>query len=334
MGILLLVGLAGFTASLVNTSLGMGYGQISSTVLLGAGLTPAVVSGTVNLGKVMVGTVGGAAHWHFGNIDPRLAVRLALPGSAGALVGVTVLANVDGDGLRPYLAGLLLVIGIRILRRFNRSAPSNDTRTRPAPAPASASVPAPGAGPAGGRELDPAGAAVEPAGGRGVDVATGAGGDSGGLGLGVAAFAGGVTSGLIGLWGPLVTPVLLRRKGLEPRVVVGSVNAAEIVVALVAVTSLLASLGRAAVDGGVLGSLVVAGVIAAPLAAWAIRGLPARQLGVAVGLLLVVTNAHVLTSRIGVGGVRWSLFALAVIAAAAVPALRRRTAAAAALTVS
>src|SRR4029450_5711495 len=112
---LLFVALAGFCASLVDGALGMGFGPTSSSILLGTGLSPAAVSTTVNLAKVATGLAAGVSHWRFRNIDHRLVLRLAIPGSVGALIGVTVLKNVDGDQLRPYLAFLLLLVGLRIL---------------------------------------------------------------------------------------------------------------------------------------------------------------------------------------------------------------------------
>lgn len=61
------------------------------------------------------------------------------------------------------------------------------------------------------------------------------------LGVGAAGFAGGVTNGLIGAWGPVVTPVLLH-KGLSARYTVGSVNAAEVAVAVISVGSLFGAI--------------------------------------------------------------------------------------------
>ena len=97
---LLLVGLAGFLACLVDGALGMGFGPTASSILLGAGLSPAAASTTVNLAKVATGLAAAVSHWRFGNIDHKLVLRLAIPGMVGAVIGVTVLANVDGDTLR------------------------------------------------------------------------------------------------------------------------------------------------------------------------------------------------------------------------------------------
>src|SRR5690606_34740341 len=92
----------------------------SSSILLGFGLTPAAVSASVNLAKVATGVVAGVSHWRFKNIDKGLVLSLALPGVVGALVGVTILSNVNAGIIKPLLAVLLSVIGLRILFRFAR----------------------------------------------------------------------------------------------------------------------------------------------------------------------------------------------------------------------
>src|SRR5687768_5202993 len=165
---LFLFALAGFAASLVDGALGMGFGPTSSSILLVAGLAPTAVSASVNLAKVVTGLVAGISHWRFHNLDRGLVLRLAVPGCVGALVGVTVLSSIDGATLRPYLAMLLTIIGLRILVRFARPL----ARTEKATAPILGSLK---------RELlyDR----------RGVKVA---------------AFVGGVTNGMIGAWGPVV----------------------------------------------------------------------------------------------------------------------------------
>ncbi len=258
---LLLIALAGFLASFVDGALGMGFGPTSSTVLLGTGLSPAAASTTVNLAKVATGLAAAISHWRFENLDRRLVVRLAVPGMVGAAAGATVLANVDGDDLRPFLAALLLLVGLRILVRF-----SVVTASQSAPSDGPPSFEAPGA------------------------VA--------------AATVGGVTNGLVGAWGPVVTPFLMHR-GLPPRYAVGSVNTAEVAVAVVASGSLLASLGGDGIDAATVAAMLVGGVIASPFAAWLIRYLPARPLGLAVAAMLLVTNVRELAGRAGIGPGRW-----------------------------
>ena len=272
---LLIVFLAGFAASFVDGALGMGFGPASSSILLGAGLSPAAISTTVNLAKVATGFSSAVAHWRFGNIDRRLVRRLAIPGSLGALVGVTVLANVDGDRLKPVLVVLLLVMAGRILLRFSRPL------TKPAE---------------GGDEAD-----------------QGKSGSYNQRGTGAVAAIGGVTNGLVGAWGPVVTPFLLQR-GVAPRYAIGSVNTAEVAVAVVASGSLLASIGGGGINFAVVVAMLAGGMIAAPIAAWAIRFVPARGLGVAVGGLLFLTNIRELTRAPELTTVRWVGFGLVALA--------------------
>ena len=122
---LLYVALAGFAASLVDGALGMGFGPTSSSILLGAGVSPVSTSTTVNLAKIVTGFSSGAAHWRAGNVDRRLVLRLAGPAAVGAVAGTLILTRVDAASIRPLLAGMLLLVGLRLLVRF--SAPTSVT---------------------------------------------------------------------------------------------------------------------------------------------------------------------------------------------------------------
>lgn len=283
---LLLVAMAGFAASLVDGALGMGFGPTSSSILLGTGLSPASVSTTVNLAKVATGIAAAISHWRFRNIDHKLVLKLALPGAAGALVGVTILSNVDGDVIKPALAVLLIVIGLRILWRFSRPVAVQPEEFE---------------------DLTGDPDKMPPFDDRGVEVV---------------AAAGGITNGMIGAWGPVVTPFLMGRQ-LAPRFAVGSVNTAEVAVAAVSVTSLFAAVGKGDLDIGVIAAMLLGGMLAAPVAAWSIRHIPPRPMGVAVGALLLLTNARELSNSGELGPERWLAYALVVLLVA-LAALRPR----------
>ena len=256
---LLLLGLAGFAASFVDGALGMGFGPTSSSILLSSGLSPAGVSASVNIAKVATGLVAAVAHWRFENVDRQLVWRLAIPGTVGALIGATILANVDGNRLRPILALLLIVVGLRILLRFSETLPGPHSAANGA---------------------RPRVAGVELAGGLG-----------------------GVTNGLIGAWGPVVTPFLLHH-GVAARYAVGSANTAEIAVAFVAAGSLLTS-GGTGVEPASVAAMLVGGVVASPIAAWSVRFVPARVLGLLVAALLLTANVRELSNWYHVGVTRW-----------------------------
>ena len=267
---LIVVALAGFFASMVDGALGMGFGPTSSSILLSQGISPAAASATVNLAKIATGLASGVSHWRFGNIDRRIVLKLAIPGAVGALVGTTVLANVDGDQIRPFLAVLLMLVGVRILFRFSRAVTANrdfreDTES---------DIRAP--------EFNESG-------------------------LEIVATAGGVTNGLVGAWGPVVTPFLLHR-GLPPRFAIGSVNTAEVAVAVVSVGSLFASLGGEGLNLGVVLAMLVGGVVAAPLAAYVVRFFPPRIMGLAVAGLLLLTQSRELANTLDFPFSRWLVY--------------------------
>jgi hypothetical protein len=115
---LVLLGLVGFGAQLINGSLGMGYGVTSATFLLALGTTPALASATVNFSQVGSQLVSGIAHWRFGNVDWPLVWRIGLPGAVGAFVGASFLSWLSTEAARPLMSGLLLALGIYLLVRF------------------------------------------------------------------------------------------------------------------------------------------------------------------------------------------------------------------------
>lgn len=115
-------------------------------------------------------------------------------------------------------------------------------------------------------------------------------------------FAGFMDAAGGGGWGPIGTPALLSSGRLEPRKVVGSVDTGEFLVALGASAGFLLSLGASAIHMQWVVALLAGGLIAAPIAAWLVKKLPARILGSAVGSVIVLTNARTFGEAIGVSG--------------------------------
>lgn len=105
-----------------------------------------------------------------------------------------------------------------------------------------------------------------------------------------------------GGWGPITTPTLLATGSAEPRNVIGSVDSSEFLVAAAATLGFLLGTGGVAASVSVVLPLLAGGLIAAPIAAWLVRHLPSRILGVAAGGLIVVTNSHVLLENFEVPG--------------------------------
>jgi uncharacterized protein len=244
---LVLLGLVGLVAQLVDGSLGMAYGVTSSTMLLAVGVAPAAASAAVHLSEVGTTLVSGAAHWKFGNVDWRTVGILAIPGGVGAFFGATFLSGLDGDVAKPWVAVLLTALGLYVLYRFLRLGGRRPQfKSRPS-----------------ALFLAPMGVVA------GVMDAIGGGG-----------------------WGPVGTTSLLSSGRLEPRKVVGSIDTSEFVVAVGASLGFLVGLGSQGINFAWALALLAGGVIAAPIAAWIVRHLAARVLGVAAGGFIVLTNAQ------------------------------------------
>ena len=86
----LIMSLTGFMAQMVDGSLGMGYGTISTTFLLANGVSPAIVSSRVHAARVFSSGVSGYSHHRFGNINKKLFKALVIPGIVGAVIGATL----------------------------------------------------------------------------------------------------------------------------------------------------------------------------------------------------------------------------------------------------
>lgn len=254
---LLVLGVVGLIAQLVDGSLGMAYGVTSSTLLLATGVAPAAASAAVHFSEIGTTLVSGVSHAKLGNVDWRTVAIIALPGGVGAFVGATLLSSLDGDVAAPWVAGLLLLLGVYVVYRFlvlGGRRPHFSGRLSAA-------------------FLAPLGVVA------GLMDAIGGGG-----------------------WGPVGTTSLLSSGRLEPRKVVGSIDTSEFVVAIGGSLGFLLALGSAGVPWDVAGALLVGGVIAAPVAAWLVRIMPARVLGVAAGGLIVVTNIKTIMESLGATG--------------------------------
>ncbi|MDX1401651.1 MAG: sulfite exporter TauE/SafE family protein [Kiloniellales bacterium] len=120
----------GFVAQLIDGALGMAFGVITMSALLSLGMSPAAASASVHLAEVFTTSLSGLSHIYHRNVDWRLMIRLAIPGTIGAVLGAYLLTQVPGDNIRPLIALYLILMGGVILRR----ALSRAAKHRPAPA--------------------------------------------------------------------------------------------------------------------------------------------------------------------------------------------------------
>src|ERR687894_2431645 len=243
---LVLFGMVGVLAQLIDGALGMAYGLTSTTLLVAVGTAPAASSATVHLAELGTTAVSGVSHWRFGNVDWRTVRLMTFPGFLGAFLGAVVLSSVSGETARPWVAGILSVLGVYVLFRF-LGKPRGPRPRAGRPLPSGLLAPL-------------------------------------GLGAGFLDAVGG------GGWGPVGTPTLLASGRMEPRKVVGSVDTGEFLVAVGASAGFVVALPLGDLDLAIVGALLAGGLIAAPIAAWLVRNLPARILGTAVGGMIVLTN--------------------------------------------
>jgi len=254
---LIVLGLVGFVAQLVDGSLGMAYGVTSSTLLLATGVAPAAASAAVHFSEIGTTLVSGISHHRLGNVDWRTVSIIAVPGGIGAFAGATFLSSIDGDTAKPWVAGLLLALGVYVVYRFlllGGRRPSFKNKVSAA-------------------FLMPLGLVA------GLMDAIGGGG-----------------------WGPVGTPSLLASGRMEPRKVIGSIDTSEFVVAVGGSLGFLLALGSQGIDFSIAAALLIGGVIAAPLAAWLVKHIAPRVLGVAAGGLIILTNSKTILESLGAAG--------------------------------
>jgi len=123
--------LVGFAAQMIDGALGMAYGVSSNTFLLSVGIPPAAASASVHMAEVVTTGISGAAHWRLGNIDWKLVGRLLVPGVIGGVAGAYLLTSIDGNIIKPFVSGYLLIMGVVILVKAinHKERPHNGVHT-------------------------------------------------------------------------------------------------------------------------------------------------------------------------------------------------------------
>ncbi|MSQ12081.1 MAG: sulfite exporter TauE/SafE family protein [Dehalococcoidia bacterium] len=275
-GLWILVGTAGAFGGLVDAVAGMGFGALSSTAMLAGGITPAVVIATVSLAKIGSGLFSGMAHWGFGNVNWRWAVPLILSGILGAIGGATLLTNLPDDAVRIGMPCLLILLGVPILQRFLLAPPT---------------VRRPIAG--GSQTLEALLEEARPA--LGVPLLKRL---LSRFQIHIIGFWAGVVNALSGTYGPFATSALLATRDTHPRYVVGTANFAEIFVAAATTVTLFAHMGAGEFRWGLSIALMIGGAITAPVGAYLTRRLPARTLGIIVGVAVISINIYSLAKAL------------------------------------
>lgn len=122
----------GALAQLIDGALGMGYGVVSSTVLLSLGVPPANASASVHAAKFFTGLASAASHISYRNVDWRLLGALSAGGVVGGVLGAYVLTAVNGEKIKPFVVVWLAAMGVIILwRAWKGVRPKVMPKTRP-----------------------------------------------------------------------------------------------------------------------------------------------------------------------------------------------------------
>jgi len=127
----LIMTLAGFLAQMVDGSMGLGYGTISTTFLLAYGVPPAIVSSRVHSARVFSSGVSGYSHHRFGNINKKLFRAIVVPGIIGAILGATMayFGQTYAKYVRIPLSVYTIYLGYYILRKaFARRNPKDKVK--------------------------------------------------------------------------------------------------------------------------------------------------------------------------------------------------------------
>jgi uncharacterized protein len=229
----------GFLAQLVDGAIGMAYGITATSVLLSLGVPPATASACTHAAETVTTGASGLSHWRLGNVDWALFRRLAIPGMVGGAAGAYLLTNLDGDAIKPFISGYLLLLGVFILWKAFGAKPRETKEVKQA-------------GP-------------------------------------LALFGGFADAIGGGGWGPIVTSTLVGQ-GAKPRYVIGTVNLTEFFVTAVISAVFVVTIGFS--HWHIIAGLILGGVVAAPIAAYAVKYVPDRILMAAVGVVIVAISAR------------------------------------------
>lgn len=111
---------AGFFAQLVDGAMGMGYGVLSTTILLQSGISIAAVSSSVHMAEMFSVGAAGLSHYKYKHVNKKLLIKLAIPGAIGAVCGALFIGYFGskyGAMLRPFVSFYTMYLGFKILQK-------------------------------------------------------------------------------------------------------------------------------------------------------------------------------------------------------------------------
>ena len=105
----------GFVAQLVDGTIGMAYGVISTVALLSAGVSPLNATANIHFAELVTGGLNGVFHTRRGHVSWPLVRRLVVSGSIGGAIGALLLITFTPRSVelvRNGVAAYLMVLGV------------------------------------------------------------------------------------------------------------------------------------------------------------------------------------------------------------------------------
>jgi len=116
--------LTGFFAQMINGSMGMGFGLVSTSVLLGVGIPLPAISSSVHTAEFLACGASAYSHYKLKNVNKKLLKHMLVPAVVGSILGavlLSILGKEYSEYVKPLIAGYTLFLGIRLLNKARSS---------------------------------------------------------------------------------------------------------------------------------------------------------------------------------------------------------------------
>jgi len=112
------VAIIGFLAQIIDGALGMGYGVVSSSLLISLGILPVIASASVHTAELFTTFFSGISHFKFGNVKKEIIQPLICFGVLGGIIGAIGLIKLPLKPTKLVVGLILLSMGMLILYHF------------------------------------------------------------------------------------------------------------------------------------------------------------------------------------------------------------------------
>lgn len=112
--------LTGFLAQMINGSMGMGFGLVSTAVLMGVGIPLPAISSSVHTAEFLACGTNAYTHYKIKNVNKKLLRHMLIPAVLGSILGAALLSIFGKEYaqyVKPLIAAYTLFLGVRLLRK-------------------------------------------------------------------------------------------------------------------------------------------------------------------------------------------------------------------------